>query len=236
MPSNLEYWFSSRPSYLPESREPDPHNTIRRPQLHCPWSPSTAPTTGSASTRRSASTGRAAPNPCRGRQSPQRQQGQKSRGDAVRNDCRSGPRLVPQAAENYLAGQSSRHRRPLSSWSDKYLHPAEKSPSQVSGHLVSMPDIHLPKRLFYGELTEGECTQGGKKKHFKDTLKVFLKSFGFDPDSWETLAQDRPTWRSCISTGATSHKQSRTAEVQKKCDLRKSMGNSLLKFSKPFRT
>ncbi|KAJ1171162.1 hypothetical protein NDU88_003033 [Pleurodeles waltl] len=52
-----------------------------------------------------------------------------------------------------------------------------------------MSDIRLPKRLFYGELEEGKCTQGGQKKLFKDTLKVSVKSFGIDPDSWEILAQ-----------------------------------------------
>ncbi|KAJ1203452.1 hypothetical protein NDU88_007238 [Pleurodeles waltl] len=45
-----------------------------------------------------------------------------------------------------------------------------------AGHLVRMPDIRLPKRLFYGELVEGKCTQGGQKKHFKDILNVSLKS------------------------------------------------------------
>ncbi|KAJ1104868.1 hypothetical protein NDU88_002276 [Pleurodeles waltl] len=94
-------------------------------------------------------------------------------------------------------------------------------------HLVRMPDIHLPKRLFYGELAEGKCTQGGQKKCFKDTLKVSLKSFGIDPDSWEILAQDLPAWQSCISKDATSYEQRRTAEAQKKHELRKSIANSL---------
>ncbi|KAJ1157484.1 hypothetical protein NDU88_010195 [Pleurodeles waltl] len=90
-----------------------------------------------------------------------------------------------------------------------------------------MPDKRLPKRLFYGELAEGKRTQGGQKKRLKDTLKVSLKNFGIGPDSWETLAQDRPAWQSCISKGATSYKQSSTAEVQKKHEPRKSIANSL---------
>ncbi|KAJ1204190.1 hypothetical protein NDU88_007971 [Pleurodeles waltl] len=59
-------------------------------------------------------------------------------------------------------------------------------------HLVSMPDIRLPKRLFYGELAEGKFAQGGQKKRFQDTLKVSLKSFDIDLDFWKTLAVRLP--------------------------------------------
>ncbi|KAJ1162675.1 hypothetical protein NDU88_003142 [Pleurodeles waltl] len=90
-----------------------------------------------------------------------------------------------------------------------------------------MPDIQRPKRLFYGELAEGKRTQAGQKKCFKDTLKVSLKSFGIDPDSWEILAQDHHSWRSCISKGAIYYEQSRIAEEQKKRELHKFIANSL---------
>ncbi|KAJ1158472.1 hypothetical protein NDU88_011160 [Pleurodeles waltl] len=90
-----------------------------------------------------------------------------------------------------------------------------------------MPDTRLPKRLFYGELVEGKCTQGGLKKCFKDILKVSLKSFGIHLDSWEILAEERSAWRSCISKGATSYEQSRIAETQKKRELRKFIANFL---------
>ncbi|KAJ1205004.1 hypothetical protein NDU88_000439 [Pleurodeles waltl] len=96
-----------------------------------------------------------------------------------------------------------------------------------AGHLVRMQDIRLPKRLFYGELAEGKRTQGGQKKCFKDTLNVSLKSFAIDPDFWEILAQDRPSWRSCKSKGATSYEQSRIAEAQKRRELCKFIANSL---------
>ncbi|KAJ1207328.1 hypothetical protein NDU88_002719 [Pleurodeles waltl] len=90
-----------------------------------------------------------------------------------------------------------------------------------------MPDIHFPKRLFYGEWVEGKRTQGGQKKHFEDTLKVSLKSFDIDPDSWEILEKGCPAWRSCINKGTTSYEQSRIEETQKKCELRKFIPNSL---------
>lgn len=57
------------------------------------------------------------------------------------------------------------------------------------GWLVRMPDTQLPKRLFYGELLEGKCSQGGQKKGFKASLK----SLDIAPNSWETVALDCPT-------------------------------------------
>ena len=85
-----------------------------------------------------------------------------------------------------------------------------------------MPDSRLPRKLFYGELAEGKRTQGDQKKRFKDTLKVSLKSFGINTDTWETQAQDRLAWRSHISGGAASFEQHRIVEAQRKRELRKS--------------
>ena len=48
--------------------------------------------------------------------------------------------------------------------------------SQLSwaGHVSRMPDERLPKRLLYGELSEGKRFLGGQRKRYKDTLKAFL--------------------------------------------------------------
>ena len=45
-----------------------------------------------------------------------------------------------------------------------------------TGHITRMPDERLPKKVFYGELQEGKCSQGGQKKRYKDTLKASLKN------------------------------------------------------------
>lgn len=88
-------------------------------------------------------------------------------------------------------------------------------------HLVRMPDIQLPKRLFYGELVEGKRSQGVQKKRFKASMKASLKSLDIAPVSWERVALDRPTWYNRISKGAT-HEQRRVAEAERKRELRKS--------------
>ena len=36
-----------------------------------------------------------------------------------------------------------------------------------TGHVITMPDERLPKKVFYGELQEGKCSQGGQKKPSK---------------------------------------------------------------------
>ena len=46
-----------------------------------------------------------------------------------------------------------------------------------TGHVIRMPDERLPKKVVYGELQEGNRSQDGKKKRYKDTLKAFPKDF-----------------------------------------------------------
>ena len=46
-----------------------------------------------------------------------------------------------------------------------------------TGHVTRMPDERLQKKVLYGELQEGKRSQGGQKKHYKDTLKASLKRF-----------------------------------------------------------
>lgn len=58
-----------------------------------------------------------------------------------------------------------------------------------AGHAVHLSDCTLPKIIFYGKIKNGTQSQGGQKKHFKDTLKI-LKSFGIDRDANESGVQD----------------------------------------------
>ena len=90
-----------------------------------------------------------------------------------------------------------------------------------AGHVVRMPDERLPKRLFYGELQHGQRSHGGQKKRYKDTLKVSLKAFAINPDTWELAAKDRSTWRSSIHEGAKSCEANRITSAEKKRQARK---------------
>ena len=90
-----------------------------------------------------------------------------------------------------------------------------------AGHLVRMPDHRLPKRLFYGELTEGQRARGGPRKRYKDTLKTALKAFDIGHDSWEAAASNRAHWRSTIWNGAAVCEANRQQAAKLKRQARK---------------
>ena len=98
-----------------------------------------------------------------------------------------------------------------------------KTQLRWAGHVSRMPEHRIPKRIFYGELAEGARLRGGQKKRYKDTLKIALKDCNIDPDDWETVALDRPTWRSAVTKGAANYEAHRIQTAQRKRSIRKEM-------------
>ncbi|PFX13645.1 LINE-1 retrotransposable element ORF2 protein [Stylophora pistillata] len=84
-----------------------------------------------------------------------------------------------------------------------------KNQLRWAGHLVRMPSSRLPKKILYGELSNGRRNQGGQRKRFKDSLKHNLEQCGINPKNWEQLGNDRPSWRSAIHTGVAHSEQRR---------------------------
>ena len=83
-----------------------------------------------------------------------------------------------------------------------------------TGHVTKMPNEHLPKKIFYGELQAGKRSYGGQKKRYKDTLKASLKDFNLPSESWEQIAQDRTKWRGLIRRGAGEYEGKRISEAE----------------------
>ena len=73
-----------------------------------------------------------------------------------------------------------------------------------------MPSSRLPKILSKGSKgSKGGGGGGGGRKRFKDSLKHNLKQCNINPENWEQLANDRPSWRSAIHTGVARSEQQR---------------------------
>ena len=64
-----------------------------------------------------------------------------------------------------------------------------------AGHILRMLDTRLPKRLPFGELSNGKRPRGRPQLRIKDTLTVSLKNFDIDIKAWEGLAHNRSSWR-----------------------------------------
>nr|VZI46419.1 unnamed protein product [Spirometra erinaceieuropaei] len=91
-----------------------------------------------------------------------------------------------------------------------------------SGHLVSMDDERLPKRLFHGDVATGSRRHRGPIRRYKDTLKSSLKCLQINLTNWEELALDRPTWRRTVKTGGAIYEANRIAAAKAKREARKS--------------
>ena len=85
-----------------------------------------------------------------------------------------------------------------------------------TGHVTRMPDERLSKKVLYGELQEGERSQGGQKIGYKDTLKASLKDFNIPTKSLEQAAQDRTKWRCLINKRASQFEAKRICEAERK--------------------
>ena len=77
-----------------------------------------------------------------------------------------------------------------------------------------MPGERLQKKVFYGELQEGNRSQSGQKKRYKDTLKASLEDFDIPIGSWEQTAQERSKWRGLINKGAALYEKSKSVKLK----------------------
>ena len=74
--------------------------------------------------------------------------------------------------------------------------------------------------MLYGELQVGNCSHGGQKRRYNDTLKASLKDFSIPIELWEQTEQDRAKWRG-IRKGAGEYKAKRIRKAEQKRAQRK---------------
>ena len=73
----------------------------------------------------------------------------------------------------------------------------------------------LPKRLVYGELSEGRRSTGGQRKSSPKAIEI-------NNEFWDSLAAERGTWRSLIRKETVSYEQTGIRQAEEKRLLRKS--------------
>ncbi|KAJ8346418.1 hypothetical protein SKAU_G00278190 [Synaphobranchus kaupii] len=84
------------------------------------------------------------------------------------------------------------------------------------GHVIRMPQNHLPRRMLYGQLHHGRGSAGGQKKRYKDQLKTALRKCKIRPEDLEDVAADRNTWRQMCLDGTHLQEEERTARRQQR--------------------
>ncbi|VDL98138.1 unnamed protein product [Schistocephalus solidus] len=81
---------------------------------------------------------------------------------------------------------------------------------------VRMDEELLPIRLFYEDVAMGANRQGGQINAKKKTLKKSLKQLPINPATMEDIAQNRPTCRRSVKTGAAIYEANRIAATTAK--------------------
>ena len=92
------------------------------------------------------------------------------------------------------------------------------------GHVKRMDPGRIPKDLLYGELAEGSRHAGLPKLRFKDVCKRDMKRCNIDSNSWESIADDRPSWRQTVKQGAKFGEEVLTTAALDKRSRRKERG------------
>jgi hypothetical protein len=83
------------------------------------------------------------------------------------------------------------------------------------------------------ELSTGRRSKGGQKKRFKDALKANLKQCNINYNAWESLADDRSTWRLAVHAGVDSFEDNRISSCQESRQRRKDSQSAALTTNTP---
>ena len=90
-----------------------------------------------------------------------------------------------------------------------------KAQFRWTGRVIRMEDDRIPKRTFYGQMTDCTHSTGGQLKRFNDSLKANLKTCHIPPMELESLARDQSHWwASCSGAIAKFEEYAKLPKVQ----------------------
>ena len=78
------------------------------------------------------------------------------------------------------------------------------------GHVNRMPEGRLPQDILYGSLASGQRPAGRPKLRYVDVCKRDMKHLHIDTNSWEVMAQNRPSWVASIREGSRFAEEDRS--------------------------
>ena len=82
-----------------------------------------------------------------------------------------------------------------------------------------MPDICIPKQVFYRHLSSEQRSRGRPLLRYKDSLKVRLKACHMEINI--KLAQNRPAWRRACHEGVERFEKAQIFNLEEKSQQRK---------------
>ena len=84
------------------------------------------------------------------------------------------------------------------------------------GHVRRMDEHRLPRILLYSELSSGNRPHGAPQRRYKDQIKSIMKKANISTNTWETMAQDRKTWRKTNHEGIKHLERERINQIEEK--------------------
>ena len=89
------------------------------------------------------------------------------------------------------------------------------------GHVIIMPDLRVPKQVFFGQLSTGCRLQGGPVRRYKDGLKANLRACSIDPKALRSAPCQKSSWRKECKVAISNFELRRTGALVAKRQTRK---------------
>jgi len=89
-----------------------------------------------------------------------------------------------------------------------------KSQLHWVGHIIHMPDSHIPKQIFFGQLATGKRPQSGPVRRFKDVIKSHMKWCEINAADLCSASLSRTSWHTLCHKAATKFEDGRLSALE----------------------